>query len=311
MAEAQASRKLSLQSDIVRLQRERGEWEERVRKQQVEHRKLRDETSKLVRAAFEKARAEGVSTLAEVAVFQALSATSLSSSGNAPKSIGGGSLAQPSVRELAVAEGNAISLLRSLGVPSQRATAFAALGACALDAGLILCVRGVVARQVVEAWTSIAGRAPVSIEATIGHIDDSALRAVLAKNPPYDALGLLDGNLSALDLYARPISDLVLTRLTRPEGGQSLACLIALTDGVAGLPIPKSFEKICVSFDLDRRYSIRGEPELADLMSLATDPNEGLLYARLWPPAADRLRTHLEGLEPEARAFALSILVST
>src|SRR5438034_9497252 len=65
--------KTKSQANINRLQKEREEWEDRIRREKADHKKLRDETSKVVKAAFDKARAEGVSTLAELAIFQALS----------------------------------------------------------------------------------------------------------------------------------------------------------------------------------------------------------------------------------------------
>ena len=113
----QLDQKTNLQADIARLQKDRGEWEDRIRREKAEHKKLRDETSKVVKAAFDKARAEGVSTLAEVAIFQALSVA-----GNEVKPINepvarqSVLLAPLVIRDLAPGDKDVISMFRSLGI---------------------------------------------------------------------------------------------------------------------------------------------------------------------------------------------------
>lgn len=307
----QLLQKNTIQADINRLQKERGEWEGRINKQQAEHRKLRDETSKVVKAAFEKARAEGVSTLAELAIFQALSGPANVPEGTAqPPAPRWGSIAQPIVRDLVPADRGLISILRSFGVPVQRATAFEALGEVALKAGLMVCLKGVAARLAVEGWAKAIGRTAVLFDSTIGLIDTGALRDILAGVPTHDVLALLDANLSALDIYARPISDLVLSRLTLDDSEPKPAILLALTDGVGSLPLPKTFDSVSVSMNLDTRYIFRSVADLEDMMSMATDPEESTPYARLWRPAADRLQMQVEELEPEERALVLSILTT-
>jgi len=308
-ATKQLAQKNSLQSDIARLQKERGEWEERIRKQQAEHRKLRDETSRVVKAAFEKARADGVSTLAELAIFQALSAPTNVPLG-ASQSLADRSalIAQPIVRDLTPTDRDAISTLRALGVPSQRATAFAAVAQVALHAGLIVCVRGIAARLAVENWARAIGRAAVLIDSTIGLVDDSGIRNVLAKVPPPDVVAVLDANLSALDIYARPLSDLVLARVAESTAEDRVAIFLALADGVGALPLPQTFERVSVLIDLDERYTFRGVSDMEGLMSAVVNPDDGALYTRLWRPAADRVRMQIEGLEPEERALVLSVL---
>lgn len=315
LVEQEASRQLeqknSLQADIVRLQKERGEWEGRVRKQRDEHRKLPDGISKAVKAAFEKARADGLSSLAEVAIFQALSIPA-QIRGTITEARAGrtGVLVQPTVRDLAPTDGEVVTILRALGVPAKPATAFALVGEAARQAGLMVCVRGVAARPAVEGWARAIVQHGVLIDSTIGLVDDSVVRDVLARVPPPDGLALLDANLSALDIYARPLSDLVLARLAEPTAKHQLAIFLALADGVGALPLPRTFERISVLIDLDTRYVFRGGSDMDELISQATNPDDGILYARLWQPAADRLCKQIAEIEPEQRALVLSVLVS-
>lgn len=78
----------------------------------------------------------------------------------------------------------------------------------------------------------------------------------------------------------------------------------------SSLPLPKTFEGLSVSLDLERRYVFRSVSDLDEMMSMATNPEDGTLYVQLWRPAADHLLTQIDKIEPEARALALSILVA-
>jgi hypothetical protein len=309
-ASKQLKYKNGLQADIARLQKEREEWEERSRKQREESRKLPDGISKAVKAAFLKARADGLSTLAEVAIFQALSEPAEASNTFTEARAGrSGPLAQPTVRDLVPTGGEAVTILRALGVSAQAATAFAIIGEVARRAGLMVCVRGVAARPAVEGWAKTYMLRSVLIDSTIGLVDDSAVKNILLRVPPLDGLVLLDANLSALDIYARPLSDLVLTRLADAASENPLGIFVSLADGVGALPLPRTFECISVLIDLDARYVFRGVADMDELMSEAINPEDGALYARLWRPAAERLRKQIEDLEPEERALALSVLI--
>jgi hypothetical protein len=121
-------------------------------------------------------------------------------------------------------------------------------------------------------------------------------------------LAILDANLSALDIYARSLSDSVLAQLSKSGTWQPLSIFLALSESVGALPLPKTFERVSVLLDLDARYSFHGVADLDELMSTTINPDDGTLYARLWRPAVDRLRVQIAELEPETRALVLSIL---
>ncbi len=305
----QLDQKTSLQAEIATLQKERRDWEDRTRKEKAEHRKLSDETAKVVKAAFDKARAEGVSTLAEVAIFQALSApTKERTPITDPLALQSRSLAPILIRALQPGDRDLLSMFRSLGLSSQYATAFVATADAVHKAGLMVCVRGVATRPAVERWASAIGSAGVLIESTVGLIDDSVIREVLAKQSSPDVLAILDANLSALDIYARPLSDLVFAQLSNSGAPPRLAIFLALSDSVGALPLPRTFERVSVVLDLDARYRFQGVTDLDELMSTTLNPEDGTLYVRLWRPAVDRLRVQIAELEPERRALVLSLL---
>lgn len=305
----QIENKNSLQAEITRLQKERGEWEERIRKQRDEYRKLPDVVSKAIKTRFEKARADGLGTLAELAIFQALSAsvqtTSSISEGRADRK---SSFAEPIVRELSASGIEAVSVLRSFGVSAKQATSLTLVCETAFRAGLMVCVRGIAARPAVEGWARALQSRGVLIDSTVGLIDESTVRDVLVRVPAPEVVTLLDANLSALDIYAKSLSDLVLARVAEPTAGQQPAIFLALTDGVGALPLPRTFERISVLIDLDARYVFRSAAEVDDLMSDMFNPDDGILYERIWRPAVERLRVQVSELDTEHQALVLSVL---
>jgi len=302
-AAKQAAEKNQIQVDIARLQKERGEWEERIRKQKEEHRKLRDDTAKVVRAAFEKARSDGVATLAELAIFQELTAPA----GQRIEGIGGPTTPfQPIVRALTKSEAEPVEILRSMGISNQKANAIAATGKVAFEVGLIVCVRGVAARLVVERWAQSLGNG-VLVDSSVGLLDDAPFRSALNGGSRPEVVAVLDANLSALDIYARPISDSVINTMSREQVSQPTAFLLAVSDGVGHLPIPKSFERLSITIDLDARYDFASK-DVANLMQRAFDIEDGVLQIRLWRPAAERLRSHLSKLDAQTQELVLPVL---
>ena len=305
----QLEHKQSLQEDIARLQHEHGEWEERIHKQHDEYRKLPDRISKTVRAAFEKARSEGLSTFAKVAVFQAL-ATPVPVPNTANTIHSGSSVSpiQPTIHDLLPRSNEVASILRGFGVTAKQAQALVLVGKAAHQAGLIVCIKGIAARPAVEGWAAAITQRGVLIDSTVGLIDDTVIKDVLARVPVPDVLALLDANFSALDIYARPLGDLVLARLVKPTPEPQPAIILALAEGLGSLPLPKTFEQISVLLDLDARYVFHTVSELDDLADQAMNPDDGNLYTHLWGPAARRLCEQIRAFEPEDRIVALSVL---
>ncbi len=297
-----AGEKTDLQNDIGRLQKERGEWEERIRKQKEEHRKLRDDTAKVVRAAFEKARTEGAATLAELAIFQELTGSSNQQTHATPSVA---SQFQPKIRALTKVDSDVVGILRSLGVPNQRAAAFAATGKVVFEAGMILCVRGIASRNVVERWAQSIGDCSL-IESTIGLIDDGPLRQLVDSVKPPQALAILDANLSPLDVYARPIADAVINSVSNGLKG-SMALLFSLSESIGQLAVPKSFERLSVAIDLEAKYDF-GTADLDGLMERTFGEEDGILKTRLWHPIAEKLRANVLKLDAPNQELVLPIL---
>jgi hypothetical protein len=306
----QLASKSTLQADIARLQTEKGNLEERIRKQREEDQKLPEALSKAVKKRFDKARKEGLETLADMAIFQAISAPAYST--NIPtegRTDYRGSFAEPIVREFTKSTGDSISILNSFGVTGKKAAALELTCKIAFKAGLVVCIQGIAARPAVEGWVKTLNCSGVIIDSTVGLIDDTISRNVLAKGP--EVLTIFDANLSALDIYAKSLSDLVIERISKPQAGQFPEIFLVLSDSVGALPLPRTFERISVLLDLDAHYVFYENDNVEDGMSELFDTDEGILYQYMWRPAAEQMKKQIKELEAEHQALVLSILNST
>ena len=90
--------------------------------------------------------------------------------------------------------------------------------------------------------------------------------------------------------------DLVLAQLSTSGHWQPLSIFLTLSDSVGALPLPKTFERVAILIDLDTRYRFQTVADLDELISTATNPEDGTLYTRLWPLAVDRLRVQIQEL---------------
>lgn len=304
-AEKQMSEKSSVQNEIVRLKKDREEWEDRIRRQKEDHKKLRDDTSRVVKTAFEKARLEGVGTLAEIAIFkELLGSVHQPASGVSQQDL---SLLQPRIRPLTVdAVQDPFLPLKALGLSARSVAAFLAMGQLAICNGLVFCVSGLAARAAAERWARTIGDA-VAIDVPVGLIDDSAFQALLRGESMPKTIVLLDANLSPADIYARPLFDLLIEGLSSKANARVINTVVTLSDALGKLAFPKALERISVSFDLDELYDFDAN-DSEELTQRLFDPNDGSLTKSLWGPAFDRVREYSLNLDAESRKLVLSVL---
>jgi len=305
----QLDQKRELYSDVDNLRKEAVEWKERIKKQNDEYRKIPENIKKSIRTAFEKACADGLTILGEYAVFKSIldsnevariAKTDLFDSPSLKPS--------PLVRDLVSENNDPILCLQTLGISRRQATAFKLVAEIAHRAGLMVCVRGITARPAVEIWTKSIAQHGVLIDSTIGIIHDSLIRGILEKETIPDVLTLLDANLSALDIYARALTDHVFKRFGEPASEQQPAIFLTLTNGIGGLPLPTTFERLSICIDLDIHYEIMDAADLDEIFTELSDPDDGILYKRFWRPAANALLKQLKTLGQDQQILVLSLL---
>lgn len=297
IAHRQAAEKKEIQEELTQLSRERDDWRERIRKEKDAHKKLRDDTSNVVKAAFAKARKEGVATLAELAIFQELA-------GAAGKTEGVQSF-RPQLRDFDASEIDIAALLRKYGVGARNASGLVAFSALARNSGAIVCIRGIASRLVVEPWAQALGSG-IAVDVSVGLTDDVV--PVDLTRP--SMVVLLNANLAPVELYARSVLDGVIRVAgAGVDADSTLGVFLTLSDSVAHLPLSAQIERVALHIDLDRTY----QPQNSDFEATVNrvfDLQEGSLTAKMWRPLCDKLRKRFEALDADTQQLILPILTA-
>jgi hypothetical protein len=144
----------------------------------------------------------------------------------------------------------------------------------------------------------------------VGLIDDEAVRAVLASIPAPEVVVLFDANLSALDIYGRPLTDLAISNIAQSPAAPMPATFMVLSEGLGALPVPRTFEQLSVEIDLERRYEFRDAAYFEGVTLESDAETEYPSLSRLWKLGVRRLSEEINKMQPEDRALALSVLLA-
>ena len=312
--EALVAKKEQLRKSVEQLERQQSELVEQRRLAEKEQKAIAPTVAKAIRAAFDKARGDALGTLGQVAVFKALidelverpavPAPSMPAAPGRPEAAGGAI----TVRAADGSSASVIETLRALGVTPKCARAVEVVGSLAHECGLILIIDGLAARIAAESWSGRSAGAGKVLECGIGGTDDGVVRAVIADAP--DAIVILDANLSPLDVYARPLIDVVQRRLSGTgAAGNATRILMSVSGGFAALPVPAVVESISLRVSLDRIPTFLQESDVAARLEeiAASDELVGW-FARIWKPAGARVLNHLRSMPLNDAAFAMSAL---
>jgi hypothetical protein len=201
-----------------------------------------------------------------------------------------------------------VHLLRSLGLGAKHASAVRALCNVVAKAGLVLIVQGIGARLLAQSWCGFVGSGRgIVLEGAVGNTDDQYMNDLIAQR--HSAIGLLDANLSPIDVYARPLIDCTMRFLSaRHEDADSVAVLMTLSDGVAALPIPAMLKRISVSISLEDSPSYIPQDDARALLDADDDFNVPPWLRSLWKPAQARLVRAFRETTIEDAAIALSLI---
>lgn len=309
------AQKEQLRKSVQQLELKQTELLEQRRQAEREQKAVAPAIAKAIRGAFDKARADALGTLGEVAVFKTLMdeliarspppAVGKTSPQPRPADVrGGASIVRSSITgRLPMSE-----TLRALGVTPKAARAIEAAGTMARECGLMLIVDGLAARVATEAWLSDGGKAGTVLECGFGETDDRAVRAALGEAPA--ALAILDANLSPFDVYARPLVDAVLRRLAGiHDHSFETRVLMSMADGTAALPLPAVAESFSLRVYLDRIPVFLQEGEAVAWFEEIEDTEEPVeWFAKLWKPARTKVLNYLRALPVEEAAIILAAL---
>lgn len=311
--DALVSKKEQLSNSVEQLERQHAELVEQQRREEKEQKAIAPSVAKAIRGAFDKARRDALGTLGQVAVFKALidelverpvaAVADLST----PLMRAGAMGTAITIRTVNGGSASVIETLRFLGVTPKCAKAIEAVGNLAHECGLILIIDGLAARIAAESWLAEGAGTSKVLECGIGVTDDSAVRDTLVDAP--DAIAIVDANLSPMDVYARPLIDVVQRRLSGIGGaGITTRALMSISGGVAALPLPLVVESISLRVSLDRIPTFLQESDVvARLEEITTDEADGW-FGRLWRPAGTRTLNYLRSMAPDDAALILSVL---
>ena len=308
------AKKEQLRKSVEQLERQQSELVESRRQAEKEQKAIAPTVAKAIRAAFDKARGDALGTLGQVSVFKALidemmerptmSAKTISAAPE--RSVATGSTI--TIRAADVSSVPVIETLRALGVTPKCARAIEAVGKLAHECGLILVVDGLAARIAAESWAGCGAGIGKVLECGVGVTDDSLVRAAIADAP--EALAVLDANFSPLDVYARPLIDIVQRRLSGTSAtGSATKILMSVSGGVAALPLPLVVESISLRVSLDRIPAFIQEGDVAARPEeIETSDELVAWFAGIWKPAGARVLNCLRSMPIDDAAFALSAL---
>lgn len=310
------AQKEQLRKSVQQLEEKQTELLERRRQAEREQKAVAPAIAKAIRGAFDKARADALGTLGEVAVFKTLIDELIE---RQPPSPGGGTTSsQPRPADsrdgasnvrASITGGRPIAeTLRALGVTPKAARAIEAAGTMARDCGLMLIVDGLAARLAAEAWLSGGEKPGTVLECGFGETDDRAVRAALGEAPA--ALAVLDANLSPFDVYARPLVDAVLRRVAGIDYQSfETRVLISIASGTAALPLPAVVESLSLRIRLEHIPVFLQDSEAVAWFEEIEDTEEPVeWFAKLWKPARTKVLSYLRALPVEEAALILAAL---
>jgi hypothetical protein len=309
------AKKEQLRNSVQQLEQRQAELVEQRRRTEREHKAIAPAIAKTIRGAFDQARADALGTLGDVAVFKALMDELI---GPPAPTLLRTTLPRPRPADLrdaasivrsSIAGGRPMAeTLRALGVTPKAARAIGAVGAMAGECGLMLVVDGVAARVAAEAWLGEGEKSGTVLDCGFGETDDRAVRSALDDDPV--ALAILDANLSPFDIYARPLVDAVLRRLTGiSDQAFKTRVLMSMVNGTAALPLPTVAESLSLRVYLDRIPVFFHEGEAVAWLDEIEDTEEPVQwFAQLWKPARTKVLNYLRALPEEEAALILSAL---
>lgn len=302
--EEQVKRKNEVATEIAQLEQRAADLKRRIAKEEKEQRALPPSVARAIKESLVKAKDDAMGTLGQVVVFKALMDQCYGA-----QPLGHQDLPAPQTFRLAESSGNSLqAALKALGIRNKHARALEIIGEMAFATGLPLVIEGTASRLAAEAWAATHANGSKIMECGIGLIDDTALRGIGADETR--TVVILDANLSPIDVYARPLIDHVQRRIS----GLSLEkecprIVMSLSNGVAGLPLPKIVESISVRVSLDSEVEFFADGDAqAKLDDLESEENGSQWSTTLWKPASKALLAYLRRLPVEEAALAVSVL---
>lgn len=300
-----SAQKDGLVGEIRKAEERLADIKAQIEQQEKEQKALPRSLAKAVASAVEKAKQHAVETLGESVVLQAVMGGSTALPAESAHS---SRVPCSSYRSISPVPNSLVSTLLAVGVNPKYANAIELAKSMAHATGIIFATEGTASRIAAESWVESLDKGGVAFECEVGLTADSGIREVLAASPA--AIAILGANLSPIDIYARALIDGALRRLAQDRHAGSFPdVILALSDGVAALPLPASVQSILFRINLDRLPEFLSEDEASQILEdIGDSADSEVWFSRMWRPAGKRVLAHLRALPPDELAQVLSII---
>lgn len=298
--EARRSEKTGLQAEIQLLRNKKGELEIAGREiDRANQEKLTSITS-TVRAAFAEAIHDGAASIAKAEVFSLLSG-----SGRGPDRAAAQESepdTKPSAPTVVIdvtardfIDKDVAKRLSVLGINSRQAFMLSTLLHTASRCGLMLVLRGAIARHCTQAMARHGAGNVAFVDVPMGLMSASEMSGVVREFDKLDALAILNADLSPIEVYGAKLLDLVAERVSDPNpSGKEI--IISCHGGGISLPLPGILERLSLIVELDANWHQSGQTlDDLDLDSPALASGPKSMAIELVRGLNESDRKHVEG----------------
>jgi hypothetical protein len=218
---------------------------------QDENKRTAKEVTAAIRKAFEKAQSQGLKTLAELAVFEALvvsrepRSASINMGHNTP------TLVPISVETLPSHTKDLAEVFAANGFNAIEARGLGRLVLSALATGMTVGIAGCSASLLVgQLAPAVAKKKCAIVDVGIGLCHAREMTTVLESiDPDTDVLAIRGANCSDFTVYGRSIETIVFDRLSGAGANPLPWLLLSFADGPSSLPIPNFLRETCLIID--------------------------------------------------------------
>ncbi|MGN6314075.1 MAG: hypothetical protein ACTHMO_10020 [Rhodanobacteraceae bacterium] len=247
--EKRQAEKVWLQDEISLLRKKKQELEKEGRHIEQSNRARMESASAAVREAFARAVREGASTLANAEVFKLLLA-----GGENPASqsvpVDGSRKVVDWVKRGALSQGDVIARLSMLGINRRRAFALSRLIGIAAAAGVVLVLKGGMARQCVQALVRQDRDVVAIVDIPMGLTSSDFLRQTLMDLAELQGAALLDADLSPIEIYAAGLIDLLVEQAVL-DVPHPKPIMLSCAGGDFSMSIPIALRRLSLVLNLD------------------------------------------------------------
>ena len=269
--------KADLAGELEKLRSQRDAVVKEIAQKKEDVKRQSAEVVKSVKRAFETAKAAGVDSLGQVALFQGFLShngvlTPSSSQGASPYA------SRLHVTEIAGVKGSLADRLAAMGLSRSAARQWELAIEISSRVGFVIAFCGsfasLVAREIAIAVTQ---RPVLSIDVPVGLVDGVELDNVLRRDGSVGVVLLRNANNSAMEAYASSLQDMAAHRIGLGFSDSSPSIVISLSNGISALPLSGSLVATSFLFDLD---AIEPENVEEDAEDFAEDIRNRLILSK-------------------------------